>query len=144
MLAAKRMNEVVDSHPDSSKSLRRQKWILVVMMFVLSGLFGVLDSIYASTPGWERTSFLLDTVSFAFCLSVWCSCDAQLHGFRLNRGLRWAIILIALIGFPIYAFQSRGRRGWLLFGMGLLCFVLMMGVSVGLGWLTDVVRGEAG
>ena len=138
------MNEIIDSHPDTAASLKRQKLILLVVMLLLSGIFGVLDSVYASTPSWEKTSFILDTLSFAFCLSVWCGCDAQLRGFRLSRGLRWTIILIAFIGFPIYAFKSRGRKGWSLLGLGVLFFLLLLVASVGLGWLTDVVRGDSG
>ncbi len=138
------MDELVDSHPDTAESLQRQKLILLGVMLLLSGIFGVLDSLYASTPGWERTSLIMDTLSFAFCLSVWCGCDAQLRGFRLSRGLRWTIILIALVGFPVYAFRSRGRQGWSLLGLGVLFFLLLMVVTVGLGWLTDAVRGDSG
>ena len=110
-------------------------------MLLLSAVFGILDSIYASLPGWEKTSFIADSLSFAFCLSVWCSCDAQLRGFRLSPGLRWTIILFSFIGFPIYAFKSRGRQGWSLLGLGFLFFLLLMLVTVGLGVLTDIIRG---
>lgn len=134
------MIEIIDSSPEAAEGLKRQKFILLVIMVVLSGLFGVLESLYATTPGADRALFVADTLSFAFCLSVWCASDAQLRGFRLSRGLRWMIILIALIGFPVYAFRSRGRQGWSLFGLGVLFFMLMMAVSVGAGLVTDAVR----
>jgi hypothetical protein len=136
------MIEIIDSSPDAVERLKRQKIVMLVIMLLLSGLFGVLDSFYAATPGADRALFIADTLSFAFCLSVWCASDAQLRGFRLSRGLRWTIILIALIGFPVYAFRSRGRRGWSLFGLGVLFFLLLMAASVGTGWITDIIRGD--
>ncbi|MCC6698236.1 MAG: hypothetical protein IT365_21615 [Candidatus Hydrogenedentes bacterium] len=127
---------------DLAEYLTRQKFILLAVMLLLSGVFGVLDSVFASTPGWAKSLFMLDTLSFMFCLLLWCGCDAQLRGFTLGRGLRWTIFLIALVGFPIYAFKSRGRNGWSLVLLGALFFLMLAVVSAGAGCLTDVVRGE--
>src|SRR5205814_7491077 len=98
--------------------LKRQKRIVLAVMLLLSALFGVVDSLLASVSSWERTSFILDTASFTFCVMAWCSFDALSRGFRLTSRLRWTIFLIAVAGFPIYAFRSRGRQGWTLLGLG--------------------------
>lgn len=133
------MYELTDPVLDQIRNLKRQKLIVLGVMLALSGIFGVLDSVYESVPGWEKTSFILDTLSFAICLSVWCSYDAALHGFRLSPGVRLAVILIALIGFPVYAFKYRGRGGWRLLGLGVLFFLLLMGVSIVAGCVTDLI-----
>ncbi|HPA17465.1 MAG TPA: hypothetical protein PLU30_06930 [Verrucomicrobiae bacterium] len=138
------MSEIFDPGSEEAERLRRQKHILLGVILLLSCAFGVLNSIYASTSGWETASFILDTLSFSLCLSAWCACDAHLRGSRLGRGLRWTIILFALVGFPMYAFRSRGRHGWSLLGLGALFFLLQAAASVGSEWLTDIVRGASG
>ncbi|MCC6487865.1 MAG: hypothetical protein IT364_10230 [Candidatus Hydrogenedentes bacterium] len=137
------MENADDSHPDIVANLERQKLILLGVILLLSGIFGILDGILAATPGWEKTSTILDTLSFMFCLLLWCATDAQLRGYTLSRSLRWTIFLVAFVGFPIYAFRSRGRRGWLLLAQSVLFLLLMVAVSVGAELLADVVRGAA-
>ncbi len=133
------MTEVASLSPERVIHLKRNKGYLLGIMVLLSGIFAVLDSFFASVPGWDRTSLILDSVSFAFCVSVWCYYDALLIGFELRRALRLSILLITFIGFPVYAFKSRGRRGWRLLALGLVFFLVLMGVSIGLGWLMDLI-----
>ena len=138
------MSEAIISSPEQADHLKRYKRIMLGVMVILSGIFGVLDSVFVSVPGWERTSLILDSVSFAFCVSMWCYYDAILIGYKLQRALRLSILLITFIGFPIYAFKSRGRRGWRLLALGILFFLVLVGVSIGLGWLTDLIPESLG
>jgi hypothetical protein len=131
------MDEVISSSTVPGTSLVSTKRLMVATMLVLTCVFAVLDVVLEAVPGWEQTSFLLDGLSFTFCLMVWCSADSRLHDFRLTPRFRWCIFLFAIIAFPIYAFKSRGRAGWRLLGLGLLFLAAMMAGSFALGWLTE-------
>ena len=52
------MSEIFLSSLDDPEHLKRRKLIWLGVMLFLSCLFGVLDSIYTATPGWERTSLV--------------------------------------------------------------------------------------
>jgi hypothetical protein len=124
------MNEMAELSPDKTARLNLQKWILLSAMVLIGGVFSILDRIYSSIHGAD----IIGVLALAFCLSGWCSCDAQQRGYRPSRILSIAVIWIPLIGFPIYAFRSRGWRGWNLLGYGLLYFVVV--IYWGTGWVT--------
>ncbi len=57
----------------------------------------------------------LTLLSFAYPLAAtwWCWLDhAQRSDEPFPRWLTWLLILLPIAGFPVYAFRSRGRRGW--------------------------------
>ncbi len=110
-------------------------------MLLSSVVFGVLDTIYAEVESWERASLLLDGLSFGFLLLLWCAYDARLQDFWLSTGLRVVVFLIPIVGFPVYAFKSRGQRGWGLLGLGVVFFILSMGLSIVTSWLTETIGG---
>ena len=125
--------------PDFAEVPERAKNILLWAMFLLSGVFGVLESLLESSSGWQNILFYLDLISFVFCLSVWCGFDAQVHGYELDRSLRWSLILVTIVGFPVYAFRSRGRLGWSLLRKSLLFLVLLVVFQALLAWATLTV-----
>lgn len=61
------------------------------------------------------------------CLCVyWCHVDAQERNFRLGRFMRLTLILIFLLGFPIYLFRSRGIKG----GLTLMWSIAFWGITM--------------
>jgi hypothetical protein len=128
----------------TAEGLKRQKLALLLTIISLSALFSVLETAYASSWGSEKGLFILDSLSFNFCTLMWCTTDAQLHGLRVGGRLRLAILIITPIGFPVYAFQTRGRRGWPLFGKSILFLALLVAVSVGAGVVTESLGSSTG
>ncbi len=137
------MHEATYSSAAPTDSLVRRKRLILVAMVALTCFFAVLDSVFMSVRGWERSSFL-HAFSFAFCLVVWCSADATLHDFRFGWGFRWCIFLFTVIAFPIYAFKSCGRGGWRLLGLGFLFFSALLAVSFTVEWVTDLLMEHYG
>lgn len=74
------------------------------------------------------------------CLCVyWCHVDAQERNFRLGRFMRLTLILIFVLGYPIYLFRSRGMKGWLtlmwsvaFWGVLMVCYAVAMAMTLGL------------
>ena len=130
------MTEALDlSHIDDHR-LRGRRLIILGTMLALAGTLGVLDTIYAASASWQSSSMFINGLVMSFLTLAWCITDAQWIGYRIGGVLRVVIVLFAIVGFPIYAFRSRGRGGWRLLGLGLLFFIGLLIVSGVASWIT--------
>jgi hypothetical protein len=119
---------------------RKNKNLFLAAMIGASILIGISDSMFASVKDWQRLSFMISTLFFAFCTTFWCHYDSIVQNYDLKGRLRLTILLITVIGFPIYAFKSRGRAGWKLLFSGFLFFITSTFLQVGAESATDLLK----
>jgi hypothetical protein len=87
----------------------------------------------------------LQALATALTVPAWCHYDARQHGHPFGTGLRLLVLFVAVIGFPIYAFRTRGVRGFRLIASALAILVAVSvaaelaasagaGMAARLGW----------
>lgn len=127
----------------ASPDERRRKRLVLLIILAAWALNGILDALFAEMASFEKYSELFAVVCFAFCTRLWCHYDSQERGFSIGRFLSLSIVLIALIGFPVYAFRTRGLAGFRLVG-GAVLFMLAVIMFYGLARVaTECVAGFA-
>ena len=84
-----------------------QKFRIVVLLLAYSGVLGIMVCFLPEEAG------PLDLIA-GFPLLVlgisWCYTDAAERDHRLGRCTRLLLILLFIVGLPVYLFQSRGIR----------------------------------
>lgn len=110
-----------------------------ILALIACGLVQVYVFHYGQTHHQSKQS--LDALMgfvLNFILLGWCSADAEEKKVRIYGLLRFALILISLIGVPWYFVRSRGFVGALkgAFGMGLFAIWL---ITITLGVFTITV-----
>lgn len=83
-------------------------------------LIGALEEFFPSLHqhfSYTIVSTLVSLASFLF----WIEVDAAHRGYDITKGLRYLIILITVVGLPVYIIKSRGWLGLFKF---LLCAAL--------------------
>jgi len=72
--------------------------------------------------------FFAGTIGSLLLIVSWCQLDARERGYRIPRLLMVMIVLIGVIGVPVFLIRTRGMRGiW-----SCLLAVLFLGVMVAL------------
>jgi hypothetical protein len=93
---------------------------LVYLCFFLNAV------IFAIRNGGDLASSLLLGLIIAALITYWCVLDARNRKFHLPHAYQFLIFLIPLIGWPLYAFSSRGFIGGLKFiGLQIMIFILV-------------------
>jgi hypothetical protein len=114
-----------DSQPeeDFAKAKRRR----LLWMLGLAVAAGIASAMFADA---ERELQLLEGVGIAVLVASWCQVDARERGGTIGKLQFVSIVLIALIGLPVYLFRTRGLRGSLSILLALLFYALLVGVQV--------------
>ena len=108
---------------DFSKAKRRRLiWILA-----LAVVAGIASEVFTDA---ERELLVLEAIGFAALVASWCSVDARERGDRIGKLQFIAIILIPIIGLPVYLFRTRGLRGFVSILLAMLFYALLVGVQV--------------
>ena len=110
----------------------RVKRILLLVMLCSGVVLGCLDVVFAGTPDVTKGLAILQALIVALAIAAWCHYDALQRGHTLGVVLRLLVLFIAVIGFPICAFKTRGTRGFILIA-GALGFLVLLGAAHGLG-----------
>jgi hypothetical protein len=63
---------------------------------------------------------------------VWCYYDALERQYPLNKTMKICIVLLPVVGFPVYAFRSRCLAGFKTVGWAIL-FLLLAAGTAGIG-----------
>jgi hypothetical protein len=125
------LNEQTDAPAPPATGTRRKAWIFGAA-FVDFFANGMLNQWYF--PGRDLTPLDFLFGFFGVLLIFWWyRLDAAQRGFKRPRWLGPAIVLLPIVGMPVYLFKSRGfARG--LLGTGIfLVVVLATGVATMLG-----------
>lgn len=115
-----------------------KKRILAVFV-LLSGLLLAYETFLQEANRSTVGALLLEALVSVVCVPLWVSFDSAERRIELARGYRLLVILIPVIGFPLYAFRSRGVRGFGLIALALLVSLLASVVGTGLYLLGRMV-----
>jgi hypothetical protein len=108
---------------DFAKAKRRR----LVWMLGIAVAAGIASEVFADA---ERELQLLEGVGLAVLVASWCSVDARERRRTLGKLQFASIILIALIGLPVYLFRTRGLRAFLSLLLALLFYALLIGLQL--------------
>jgi len=118
---------------------RRGRTNALMVMWALMVIAGV-SSAFAQNGSAAAEIFAgLAALVVPIAIATWCYYDARLHDIEIGRAFMVLIILVAIVGFPVYAFRSRGVRGFLLIGYSLLVATALLAFSAGSAIATDLL-----
>jgi hypothetical protein len=111
---------------------RRKRW-LVGLLFLASAGLSIVGCFLGDDDSVLQTLLGLPILVLSI---AWCFADARQRGHRIGRLMKLLLVLCLALAFPIYLFQTRGRRGaiTLLQTLGVMTAVLL--VSMATEWLT--------
>jgi hypothetical protein len=121
--------EAEGARPDGTGGVRRRKWLYLTAILVLAAVFGGIDILTDEGSSGEALVWLLDAISFAVLVYMWCRADARERGFHLGGLLSACIILFAAVGVPVYLFKSRGVQGFRALGLAVLFYLATLAVD---------------
>jgi len=125
-----------ESSDPTAAGCARKKRRVILILYGLGVVFGVLDTLFADLASYGPASEVLGALSIILGISLWCHYDASQRDYTIGRALRLAILLILLVGFPVYAFRTRGWSGFGLIGWGILFFVSFVALYGAAGLVT--------
>jgi hypothetical protein len=92
----------------TDREYTRRKRRVLLMLLGYSGLLGVI-SVFRPEENPLR-DFVLGLPILLMAVK-WCSLDARQHNFVLTKLIQVCLVLIFILAFPLYIFQSRGVGG---------------------------------
>jgi hypothetical protein len=98
---------------DFAAKKRRVVW----MLFGYSAILGMMASFL---PEEETPGDFIVGIPFLILGIWWCFLDAEERGERIGGLLRWVLVLLFFVGFPVYIFRSRGVSGFVTLSYSLL------------------------
>lgn len=117
--------------PTGAIEQRRKRFVLIFLAGAAYGS-GILFRI-----GAERLSGNVMAISFGLGAAVWCHYDAVQRGYELRVWLRILVLIVAGIGLPVYAFITRGWKGFILLGQALLVVAALVAIFLSSVTLMD-------
>ena len=78
------------------------------MLLAYSAIFGV---ICIFLPDEDSPLDFIAGLPFLIMSIAWCFIDADEHDHQIGRLMKLVLVLLFIVGFPIYIFQTRGIRG---------------------------------
>lgn len=119
--------------------------IVVIGSLLLAASHGVVTELFmrrgALMPGGITTAF---TLTFCVLAYIWYYQDSKLTGYTRRPVLSAAVILLPVVGLPVYAANSRPAKGRIKSALKVLgFFVLLLLVSVATGIALQVATGAA-
>ena len=133
------LDESTAARPDD---YGRKKRRILAIMLGLAALVGVVGAVLAK---WELNGVvwrLPSRIAIIVCVGVWCHYDARERDYPLGAGLRVLILLFLFVGFPVYAFRTRGWRGFGLIGLAIPFFLAVAAVLGGIFVVTEWALGS--
>src|SRR5262245_40181770 len=97
----------------------RIKRSIALWAFLLSAALGGAADLFFYYTSWSQWSCLVSTVVEVLLIYTWCHYDAVLYKQLIPRSLKFYIVLLAIIGVPMYLVRSRGWRGAARVGFGI-------------------------
>ena len=144
--------ENLNVEPDSnlatlqSVDYARKKHRILSMLLgysALSGVFLVISLLLNPEDKPSLMNIVIQIPSIALML-WWCLVDADQHNHRVGKIMRIGLILLPIVAFPIYIFQTRGIAGFktlLLAVLFLAAMSVCMGVTAGVAAFIGLMSG---
>ncbi len=119
-------NEEVDlparfENPTSVDYAAKKRRILIILL-AYSAILGVVSCFL---PEEDRALDFVVGLPLLILGVSWCFTDAIEREHRIGRVTRLLLILLFIVGFPIYLLQTRGFRGFKSLGLTLLLVAAM-------------------
>ena len=95
-------------------------------MLVLSIAAGVAEQLFAED---QRSVMFAVGIAGLLLLGSWVRLDANERGYTLTKPLFLAIILMAVLGLPVYFIRTRGTRGVVSILIASLFAFALMGIE---------------
>jgi hypothetical protein len=124
------------ANSQSTEDFAKAKRHRLLWMLGLAVASGIASEVFADA---ERELVLLEAIGFAALVASWCSVDARERGGRIGKGQFVTIVLIPVIGLPVYLFRTRGLRGFLSILLALLFYALLIGVQICISLIADLI-----
>ena len=97
--------------------------IALALLFLSSASFGSADLFLYRHWEWTSMSWVLNMIIGVILIVGWCTYDSQMQGYPLIGWLRLTIVLVAIVGVPIYLVKSRDWRRAAKIGFGLPAYI---------------------
>jgi len=82
---------------------------IILMLLAYSAIYGVLCIFL---PNEDSPLDFLAVLPMLILSVSWCFLDATEHDYRIGRLMVLTLVLLFIVGFPIYVFRTRGIRGF--------------------------------
>ncbi len=99
-----------------------KKHRIILMLLAYSAIFGVI-CIFLPEEG-SLLDFVVGLPMLILGIS-WCFTDADQHNHQIGKLMRFVLVLLFIIGFPLYIFQTRGIRGFKILALTVLLMTAM-------------------
>ena len=105
---------------------------VILMLLAYSAILGVISCFLPE----EDTPLYFIVILPLLILGIsWCFIDADEHEHRIGRLMKHALVLLFIVSFPVYVFQTRGVRGV----KTIVLALLLVGVMGACGFATESV-----
>lgn len=118
-----------------------QKRRIVMMLIAYSAVVGVVACFL---PDGDTTLDFVVGLPLLILGIQWCFIDARELGYRIGRPTKVILVLLFMVGFPIYVFQTRGFRGVKTLFFALLVVGLMFAIVFATEYATLCVGDALG
>lgn len=82
---------------------------IILMLLTYSAIFG---AICVFLPEEDNPLDFIAGLPMLIMGISWCFMDADQHDHRIGKLMKLILVLLFIIGFPLYIFQTRGIRGF--------------------------------
>ncbi|HMJ90031.1 MAG TPA: hypothetical protein VK530_09455 [Candidatus Acidoferrum sp.] len=106
---------------------RRRRNAILALMIGLAVISGAVDVIWYDHHLVCTVNHVIGTLVLSFLVMLWCVYDSRLRNFPLPSVFRLFILLVGLVGVPLYFCRSRGPKERLRSAFGL--FLLLAAVA---------------
>ena len=122
---------------DYARKKRRVKMLLLGY----SAIFGVIN---CSLPENDSVLDIIVGLPLLILMISWCFTDGAERDHRIGRTMRLLLILLFIVGFPIYLLQTRGFGGFKTLGLTLLFVAAMIACMWTAGLITLFIGDVTG
>lgn len=130
------MELLADDIDSEVKYFRRQKRRFIGLLWVYGLLFGVICCFLPEND--SQIDFLVSVPFLVFGI-LWCSADAKERGTRLGKPTQILLVLLFVVGFPLYVFRSRGLGGFKTLFLGTVVAAISIGLALLSGYATLMI-----
>ncbi len=110
------MEPISEQPPSSMASEPRRPSKKTRFLVALAWVTVICAAVRAFMPEdspYERPLMLVQMIPTLVLLLLWCHHDSSERGYRLSKGLSILIVLVAVVGLPIYLLRTRpGAAGF--------------------------------
>jgi hypothetical protein len=98
-----------------------------------AALWGAIDLLAQTGVEWAGLMSLPIVIIVASVIVWWCVCDGHMRDISLSWRFRLVILIVGLVGVPMYFWRSRTPRDRIRSGLGLGLYLAAI-VSYYMGW----------